>query len=56
MLETGYPHGDGTRPHARDVIERYRGWFPAQDLRMMCSENAARLYRHRAPEPVLPRG
>lgn len=28
--------------------------FPAAELRMMCSQNAAALYRHPLPEPVLP--
>ncbi|GAB2631955.1 amidohydrolase family protein [Prescottella soli] len=56
MLETDYPHGDGTWPHTQSVVEEYWGGFPAKDLRMMCSENAAKLYRHPLPEIVLPRG
>ncbi|MCL2535863.1 MAG: amidohydrolase, partial [Nocardiaceae bacterium] len=56
MLETDYPHGDGTWPHTQKVIEQYWGDIPANELRMMCSENAAKLYRHPLPEIVLPRG
>jgi predicted TIM-barrel fold metal-dependent hydrolase len=54
MVEVDYPHGDGTWPETQDVIERYWGEIPANELRMMCSENAARLYRHPLPETVLP--
>jgi hypothetical protein len=54
MVEVDYPHGDGTWPETQDVIERYWGDIPANELRMMCSENAARLYRHPLPETVLP--
>jgi predicted TIM-barrel fold metal-dependent hydrolase len=54
MLETDYPHGDGTWPHTQDVIARYWGDIPPAELRAMCSLNAARLYRHPLPDPVLP--
>ncbi|MFI6587182.1 amidohydrolase family protein [Embleya sp. NPDC050493] len=54
MLETDYPHGDGTWPHTQDVVARHWGDIPAAELRMMCSENAAKLYRHPLPDVVLP--
>ncbi len=54
MLETDYPHGDSTWPHTQDVIERHWGHIPADEVRAMCCENAARLYRHPLPEIVLP--
>jgi predicted TIM-barrel fold metal-dependent hydrolase len=54
MVEVDYPHGDGTWPETQDVIERYWGDIPPNELRMMCSENAAALYRHPLPETVLP--
>jgi predicted TIM-barrel fold metal-dependent hydrolase len=54
MLETDYPHGDGTWPGTQDVIADVWGHIPANELRMMCSENAAKLYRHPLPEVVLP--
>jgi len=56
MVEVDYPHGDGTWPDTQDVIEHYWGGIPAKELRMMCSENAAALYRHPLPEKVLPEG
>jgi len=54
MVEVDYPHGDGTWPDTQDVIEKYWGHIPAYELRLMCSENASRLYRHPLPAEVLP--
>jgi predicted TIM-barrel fold metal-dependent hydrolase len=55
MVEVDYPHGDSTWPDTQAVIEKYWGHIPADELRAMCSENAAALYRHPLPDPVLPR-
>ena len=54
MVETDFPHGDGTWPDTQLVIEKLWGHIPDHELRMMCSENAAKLYRHPLPEVVLP--
>jgi predicted TIM-barrel fold metal-dependent hydrolase len=54
MLETDYPHGDGTWPRTQDVIADAWGDIPPHELRKLCSENAAALYRHPLPEVVLP--
>ena len=54
MVEVDYPHGDGTWPDTQDVIEKYWGHIPDHELRLMCSENASRLYRHPLPAVVLP--
>jgi predicted TIM-barrel fold metal-dependent hydrolase len=56
MVEVDYPHGDGTWPDTQATIAQYWGHIPPAELRMMCSENAARLYRHPLPERVLPEG
>ena len=56
MVEVDYPHGDGTWPDTQATIEHYWGHIPSKELRMMCSENAAALYRHPLPEKVLPEG
>jgi predicted TIM-barrel fold metal-dependent hydrolase len=56
MVEVDYPHGDGTWPDTQLVIEKYWGHIPPAELRMMCCENAARLFRHPLPERVLPAG
>ena len=54
MLEVDYPHGDGTWPDTQTVVERYWGDLPVDELRKLCSQNAAALYRHPLPERVLP--
>ena len=54
MFESDYPHGDSTWPNSQSVIQDAWGHIPAKELRMMCSENAAKLYRHPLPEVVLP--
>jgi predicted TIM-barrel fold metal-dependent hydrolase len=56
MVEVDYPHGDSTWPDTQAVIEKYWGHIPAAELRAICSENAAALYRHPLPDPVLPLG
>jgi predicted TIM-barrel fold metal-dependent hydrolase len=55
MVEVDYPHGDGTWPDTQAVIEHYWGHIPTDELRKMCCENAAHLYRHPLPDEVLPR-
>ena len=54
MFETDYPHIDSTWPDCQPVLEEVWGHIPANELRMMCSENAAKLYRHPLPDVVLP--
>jgi predicted TIM-barrel fold metal-dependent hydrolase len=54
MLETDYPHGDGTWPDTQAVIDRYWGHLPVDELRKMTHRNAAELYRHPLPEHCLP--
>ena len=54
MVEVDYPHGDGTWPNTQAVIEHCWGHIPPVELRKMCCENAAALYRHPLPAEVLP--
>ena len=54
MVEVDYPHGDSTWPDTQDVVAQVWSHLPAHELRAICSENAARLYRHPLPDPVLP--
>ena len=51
LFETDYPHGDGTWPDSQRLIEEVWGDVPEEEIRMMCSENAAKLYRHPLPKP-----
>ena len=43
-------------PDTQLVLEKVWSHIPNRELRMMCSENAAALYRHPLPEVVLPVG
>jgi len=54
MVEVDYPHGDSTWPMTQQVIERYWGDIPAEELRLMTHLNAARLYRHPLPPDPRP--
>jgi predicted TIM-barrel fold metal-dependent hydrolase len=54
MIEVDYPHGDTTWPDTQRVITETWGHIPARELRAMCCENAAALYRHPLPDVVLP--
>ena len=56
MVEVDYPHGDTTWPNTQQAIVETWGHLPPGELRAMCSENAAALYRHPLPDPVLPIG
>ena len=54
MVEVDYPHSDGTWPDTQATIEKLWGHIPPAELRLICCENAARLFRHPLPEKVLP--
>jgi hypothetical protein len=54
MLEADYPHGDSTWPDTQDVVARYWGHLPVEELRLLTHRNAAALYRHPLPEVCLP--
>ena len=56
LAEVDYPHGDSTWPDTQEVIREVWGHLPPAELRAICCENAARIYRHPLPDPVLPRG
>jgi hypothetical protein len=54
LAEVDYPHGDGTWPDTQRVVADAWGALPAREIRAICCENAARLYRHPLPDVVLP--
>ncbi len=56
MVEVDYPHGDSTWPDTQLIIEKAWGHIPPAELRAMCCENAAALYRHPLPAIVVPAG
>ena len=54
MVESDYPHGDSTWPDTQDVIAKYWGHLPLEELRLLTHVNASRLYRHPLPEVCRP--
>ena len=56
MAEVDYPHGDSTWPDTQEVLHQAWGHLPNSELRAICCENAARLYRHPLPDRILPEG
>ncbi|MCH2171431.1 amidohydrolase [Myxococcota bacterium] len=54
MLESDYPHGDTTWPNTQDVIDRFYGELPVDEIRAMTHGNAAALYRHPLPDRIIP--
>jgi predicted TIM-barrel fold metal-dependent hydrolase len=54
LFETDSPHGDGTWPDTQVLDEKVWGHLPDDELRMMLSTNAAKLFRHPLPDTVLP--
>lgn len=55
MFEVDYPHNDSTWPDTQTFLkEHWVGKMSDDDLRAICSGNAARLYRHPLPPHVAP--
>jgi hypothetical protein len=52
LLESDYPHQDGTWPDTQEILRQQIGDFPADDVRKLTWENASRLFRHPVPESV----
>jgi predicted TIM-barrel fold metal-dependent hydrolase len=54
MIEVDYPHGDGNWPNTQAVTQARIGHLPPEEIRAMCCENAAQLFRHPLPPEVKP--
>ncbi len=54
LLESDYPHGDGTWPDTQEVVGAMIGDLPAEEIRMITHENAAKLYDFPLPTARLP--
>ncbi|MGE4605251.1 MAG: amidohydrolase family protein, partial [Myxococcota bacterium] len=54
LVESDYPHGDGTWPDTQQVIDKTIGHLPVEEIRMITHENAAKLYRHPLPKNRVP--
>jgi predicted TIM-barrel fold metal-dependent hydrolase len=49
MVETDFPHMDSTWPGCQSMIRGELEHLPPEEVRMICFENAARIYRHPLP-------
>lgn len=52
MIESDYPHGDGTWPDTQAVIHRQIGHLPANEIAKITYGNAAALFNHPLPSQV----
>ena len=52
LLESDYPHQDGTWPDTQELLHEQIGHFPADEIRKITWENASKLFRFPVPEAV----
>jgi predicted TIM-barrel fold metal-dependent hydrolase len=52
LLESDYPHQDGTWPHTQHVLQQQIGHFPADEVRKLTWQNAADLFDFAVPVQV----
>ncbi len=52
MLESDYPHQDGTWPDTQEIIHSQIGHFPADEIRKLTWQNASILFQHPVPQSV----
>ncbi|MCB0993671.1 MAG: amidohydrolase [Acidimicrobiales bacterium] len=52
LLESDYPHQDGTWPDTQSIVHDQIGHFDADDIRKLTWENASRLFDHPVPPEV----
>ena len=53
LLETDYPHLDGTWPDTQEILWRQIGHLPRADRRKIAWRNASELFRHPVPASVV---
>ena len=53
MLESDYPHQDGTWPDTQEILQDQIGHFDAEEIRKVTWENASKLFQFPVPESVI---
>jgi predicted TIM-barrel fold metal-dependent hydrolase len=53
MLESDYPHQDGTWPDTQEILHDQIGAFPPDDIRRLTWENASKLFQFPVPDSVV---
>jgi predicted TIM-barrel fold metal-dependent hydrolase len=54
VVESDYPHGDGTWPDTQRVMQKMLSGLPVETIRKLTHQNAAKLYRHPLPTVCRP--
>ena len=54
LLESDYPHQDGTWPDTQEIVWSQIGHFPADEIERLAWRNASELFHHPVPEAVQP--
>jgi predicted TIM-barrel fold metal-dependent hydrolase len=52
LLESDYPHQDGTWPDTQQILHEQIGHFPPDDVRKLTWENASRVFEFPVPDAV----
>ena len=52
LLESAYPHQDGTWPDTQQIIHDQIGHFPADEIRKVTWQNASVLFGHPVQQAV----
>ena len=52
MLESDYPHQDGTWPNTQPILKAQLDGFPVEDITKLTWANASALFNHPVPEAV----
>jgi predicted TIM-barrel fold metal-dependent hydrolase len=50
LLESDYPHQDGTWPDTQEIVWSQIGGFPGDEIERLAWRNASELFRHPVPE------
>lgn len=53
MLESDYPHQDGTWPDTQEILHKQIGHFAPDEIRKVTWENASKLFQFPVPESVI---
>jgi predicted TIM-barrel fold metal-dependent hydrolase len=50
VVESDYPHADSTWPDTQPLLRKHLAGLPVDEVRKVCHENAAALFRHPLPD------
>ena len=53
LFETDFPHTDTSWPNSQDLLHQHLAGLPADEIARISWQNAAEVFRHPAPPPIL---